>query len=796
MISVVRLRNSIVRFLQSLLSLLLLCEAPSSVQADDNWKLAFDNKYENFRAEAREFAVFSPDGQVAAIGCGDKSIRLWDISTGKELRRLVGHGARPVCMAFSPDGKRLVSSAPEDYPRAALHVWSVATGEALFIDKAKLQSCIGVAWHPDGKSFVTSLSHIEFDGRSAGYSLDSWDAETFRQQRRIATVQGTTKSLMFSADGQKLLANTSGWPANLIDYRSGQLRQVPNTLHSIVMSPDGSRLAGTDKEGNIVILDSKSMTEVRRFLVPRNDEKIGRVFRTDGFGRAFFHPQGDSVFTFKSGFWSRWNLDTGELLQWQSGFGGQDSFIAVSPDGRLMLQGDGTTKVYLRRLADRRILARLHLFERDGHWATDTPDGYFHHSDGIAPQLTYEARREPGADFLTTHRRPVMVARLLDGMSVADAEKLPEDGQPPVIEVQLVETQQEAARVRIVARCTTAGGGIRTVSVRVDGREIRSPEAKGLRIESIRPEDSADAASSQPVTSDFPAEQISNVLVPFPPGRNTARIQAVAIDSYGQRSAIASVSATRPRSVPPVEGRLFVLAVGVSEYDNPSLNLRYCDDDADELAAQFMEQKGRAFGDVQIQVYTNRQATVTNVKEGLSWLQRSCTENDIAVVLFSGHGVQKERGLYYCTHETNVDGLQYTALNWESVGESLRDTRARQILFLSDACHAGAFGSTKLASQQALAGSLRDSAGVMFFASSSAEELSIEDPAWGHGAFCKAVLDGLAGASDSDENGKITIQELRDYVCREVPAMTGDRQHPQIPDLGNYDPDLVITAKP
>jgi hypothetical protein len=699
-------------------------------------------------------------------------------------------------MAFSPDGKRLVSTAPEDYPRASLHVWSVATGEALFVDKAKLQSCVGVAWHPDGKSFITSLSHIAVDGRNTGYSIDSWDAETFRQQRRIATVQGSTKILMISADGQKLLANTSSWPANFIDIRTGQTRQVPNSLHTISMSPDGSRLAGTDKQGNIVILDSKSMTEVRRFLVLRDHEQIGRFIRDSGFGRAFFHPQGDSIFTIKNGFWSRWKLDTGELLQWQSGFGSNGSFVAINQDGRLMLQGDGTNKVFLRRLSDRQILARLHLFEQDGHWATDTPDGYFHHSDRIAPQLTYEARRTLDADFLSTHRRPVMVARLLNGMSVADAEKLPEDGQPPVIELQLVETQQDTARVQVIARCTTDGGGIRDISVRVDGREIRSPQAKGLTIVPVRPEVSGNASTSIPTASAFPAERISTVEVPFPPGRNTARIQAIAVDSYGQRSALATVSATRPRPVQPVAGRLFVLAVGVSEYDNPKLNLGFCDDDASKLATQFMEQKGRAFGDVQVQVYTNREATVTNVKQGLAWLQRSCTESDIAVVLFSGHGVQKERGLYYCTHETNEEGLQYTALNWESVGESLRETKARQILFLADACHAGAFGSTKLASQQTLANSLRDAAGVMFFASSSADELSIEDPLWGHGAFCKAFLDGLSGASDSDKNGKITIQELRDYVCKEVPVMTGDRQHPQIPDLGNYDPELVIAVGP
>src|SRR5690606_38515774 len=131
-----------------------------------------------------------------------------------------------------------------------------------------------------------------------------------------------------------------------------------------------------DRDGNIVILDADQMTELRRILVPRSDATLGRFFRTNGLGRAMFHPDGRSVFTLYSGIWTRWNLETGEWMQWQSGPGSTDSIVEVTPDGRLMLQAAGSRTVLVRNLADRELIARFHLFGEDGAWATDTPSGY------------------------------------------------------------------------------------------------------------------------------------------------------------------------------------------------------------------------------------------------------------------------------------------------------------------------------------------------------------------------------------------------------------------------------------
>src|SRR5262245_2391855 len=55
--------------------------------------------------------AFSPDGKLLASAGWDKTVRLWDLATGKELRACTGHDAEIECLAFSPDGKHLASGA-------------------------------------------------------------------------------------------------------------------------------------------------------------------------------------------------------------------------------------------------------------------------------------------------------------------------------------------------------------------------------------------------------------------------------------------------------------------------------------------------------------------------------------------------------------------------------------------------------------------------------------------------------------------------------------------------------------
>jgi WD40 repeat protein len=785
------------RFLVGGLSLLWCSISDSLGSEDEPWKLTFRDDSSNDSRVKPLIARISPDSRLAAISCDDKSIRLWDLVAGQELRRLVGHTSHPTSMSFSPDGKRLVSCASGDYPDPAIRVWSLSTGEQLYEHREKPGRAAGLVaeYHPSGKYFMAGVNRFEESGAARAYTIDQFDAVSFRPGKQLNGVRDSCKRLAFSSKGDLVLlgrANTGIWDTMLANLQTGRVSELAELTFEAVISGDGRYVAGISDDGEVIVVDAGTSTEVRRFVSPnlRGGSSQGPSFR-----RLAFEPGSHSLIATTDNNWLRLDLSSGEIKENGSILYSSKGFIVISPDGQRMIEVDGGGDTIIWNLKNNQRLARLYCLKPDKHWAVETTSGYFQHSDNVTAEFTSSLKRDEKLQYKEKFRSSMMVARLLVGMTLEDAERLPENSSPPSIAIKIQDTQQDYATVLITAAATTPGAVLETVHLAIDGRVLRdsvdeekSPQAASVTASSAVETDAKRSLQSQ--------KHQFEIRVPFPPGLNSARIQGIATDSLGQESTSETLTIKRPRPVQPVPGRLFVLAVGVSDYDDPSLKLQFSHLDAEELSATLLKQKGLAFGDVQVQVYVNKQATVTNLKEGLAWLQRSCTASDVAVILFSGHGIQKERGLYYVTHEANLNGVQYTCLNWETVAETLSNTKARQILFLTDVCHAGSFAKSDLIPQQELAKKLQQKAGVMVFASSRGEEKSLELKVWGHGAFVRSLLDGLDGKADLNKDGNITISELQKAVTAQVIEMTGDRQHPELPGLGRFDPDLVIAKTP
>jgi WD40 repeat protein/serine/threonine protein kinase len=95
--------------------------------------------------------AFSPDGTLIATGSWDYTIRLWEAATGRELATLEGHGNKVNSLAFSPDGKRLASGSDDHTVR----LWDPANGKELLVLKDHTDNVETVLFSPDGKMLIS-----------------------------------------------------------------------------------------------------------------------------------------------------------------------------------------------------------------------------------------------------------------------------------------------------------------------------------------------------------------------------------------------------------------------------------------------------------------------------------------------------------------------------------------------------------------------------------------------------------------------------------------------------------------
>ena len=199
--------------------------------------------------------AFSPDGKTLASGSLDNTVKLWDVSTGTELRTLEGHSAEVLSVAFSPDGKTLASGSR----KGTIKLWDVSTGTELRTltpmakylirtrpgasDENGFAAVFSVAFSPDGKTLASG---------SEDNTVKLWDVSTGAELRTLTGHSESVESVAFSTNGKILVSGSLDKTVKLWDVSTGtEVRTLRHSdfVRSVAFSPDGKILAsGSDDE--------------------------------------------------------------------------------------------------------------------------------------------------------------------------------------------------------------------------------------------------------------------------------------------------------------------------------------------------------------------------------------------------------------------------------------------------------------------------------------------------------------------------------------------------------------------
>ena len=705
-------------------------------------------------------------------------------------------------------------------------------------DIASRSSLASFDLHTNSVSAITSAPFNSFDGQEGNYiaSAGGDDKNIFIWELTSGTVVRN-----FVGGGRSVFAVGAGDSDNLVGFgQSNPTSNLDDTrleksfdLQELLLRQDEVSQRDFDREkknggGLMLAKEGLNSFTIGGQVVNTDDNEDGTV-------RTFSFVQGDKAVILGSSFSLKKYSAAGEFVGTFKGHEGETWAITELSSRGIAVTGNSDQTMKFWNVNTGENLLTLFI-SSDNEWVIWTPQGFYEASAGGEKYIGWHINkgRDKLAEFHDVsafsnhfHRRDVIerILELKSFKAVAaelDLSLTPEDEvSPATVEwvTPVAATSVVDGTSTVVTFLVTSELPVNQIKLLADGRTIvnqedlsvsgnNQPEEVDITI-SI-PDGSSGVFSFNLFVSDGKSKITSaEKIIAFEPSEPIVEEQTLVADDAPDEFNFSDPPKTNEAKPAPAEpapsyayggtdrsrmtldpvddsqkspSSLYVVSIGVSEFQNPEYNLNFAEADAESIADLFDQQKGKMYESVRSIKLINEKATRGKILSTFAQLEKYTTMDDMVVIFMASHGMNINNQFYFLPHDGDANSPRATCIDWRDFSDVVGNIPAKVLLFI-DTCHSGQLGTSIPHKAQDNTEAVREMSskefGVIVMAAATGYEYSLEHPDWGHGAFTLSLIEGLGeGKADLKPDGVIYLRELDFYLADRVQQLTGGRQHP------------------